>query len=247
MDSNDAYSTVFGDKSRVLIVFAHPDDAELYVGGTIARLLSDGKRVRVVKMTSGGRGSRQERISEAKLTELREKEDAESMRLLGIPEEDNIYLRFRDGEVTNSLDVISKVVFQIREFQPDLIITHNPENVIIRFDADNSWINHRDHRNTGQSVIDAAYPYSRDLLFYPEQFNEARLKPGDVSSFLLVDYYDHADEISIDITDFVQKRIDAHARHSSQYDTNAAQASADFFTKTSDGKNRERFRYVIAD
>lgn len=243
----DDFEKVFENKKRIMVVFAHPDDAELYAGGTIARLIDAGKKVRVVKMTSGDRGSRQEEIAEEKLKSVREDEDTKAMKVLGIQKEDNIYLRIRDGEVSNSLEVIEKVAYQIREFQPEIIITHNPENTIIRFDKDISWVNHRDHRNTGQSVLDAAYPYSRDLLFFPEHLKNKKLQPGNCAEYLLVDYYDHPDEVQFDITKFLETRIKAHACHASQYDEKAAQSSADFFTLTPEGKRRERFRYVVAD
>ena len=200
MSQKDAYKQILENKQRILVVLAHPDDAEIYCGGTIARLTKDGKRVRIVKMTSGNRGSRQEITTEAKLKIIREKEDKKSMQVLGIKPVDNIYLDFHDGEVNNQLSTIEKIAWQIRDFQPDIIITHNPEDVIIRFDKDINWVNHRDHRNTGISTIDAAYPYSRDTLFFPDQLK--KLKTHGTEEFLLVDYYDHPDLVEIDITGF---------------------------------------------
>ncbi len=243
----DDFEKVFGDKERIMLVFAHPDDAELYAGGTVARLIAAGKWVRIVKMTSGDRGSRDIKISERKLKSTREIEDTNSMNVLGIKPEDNVYLRIRDGEVDNSLETIGKVAYQIREFQPEIIITHNAENTLIRSDMSESWVNHRDHRNTGQSVLDALYPYSRDLLFFPEHFKNKKIKPGNCTEALLVDYYDHPDEVQFDITEFVETRVKAHACHASQYDQKAAQSSADFFTLAPDGRRRERFRYFVND
>jgi LmbE family N-acetylglucosaminyl deacetylase len=56
---SDSFDKIFSGKKRVMVVLAHPDDAEVAAGGTIARLTKSGVRVRVVKMTSGNRGSRQ--------------------------------------------------------------------------------------------------------------------------------------------------------------------------------------------
>lgn len=59
----DSYPEIFATKTKVMFVMAHPDDAEIYAGGTIARLVADGKTVRIVKMTSGNKGSRQEKTT----------------------------------------------------------------------------------------------------------------------------------------------------------------------------------------
>ncbi len=243
----DTFEKIFGNKQKVMIVTAHPDDAELFAGGTIARLLKEGKEVSVVKVTSGDKGSRQEKISQQELKDIRIKEDTESMRSLGVKDEDNVYLQFEDGTVDNSMDIIKAIAGEIRRFKPDLIITHNPEDMVIRFAKGVNWINHRDHRNTGKSVIDAAYPYSRDLLFFPDQL-EKGLTSHICSEFLLVDYYDGPDIVAVDVTDFIDDRVTAHAKHASQYSREDAQSSADFFTKF-DGTDRryERFRYVVAD
>jgi LmbE family N-acetylglucosaminyl deacetylase len=244
----DYYQQIFSNKTKVLVVFAHPDDAEIYCGGTIARLIKDGKRVRVVKMSSGNKGSRQEKVTEAELKKTRETEDSKAMSELGIKPEDSLYLNFGDGEIDNSLGTIGILVEQIRTFQPDIIITHNPEDIIIRFDKDVNWVNHRDHRNTGMSVVDASYPYSRDILFFPEQLTKSGVQPHTVTEYLFVDSYNHQDEISIDVTDTHEIRTKAIACHSSQYSNEDAQESTDFFTKLDDTDKRwERFRYVVAD
>ena len=243
----DSFEKVFGGKKRVLVVMAHPDDAELYAGGTIARLVGSGIRVRVVKMTLGDMGSRQEKTTSQKLGALRKKEDEAAMKMLGILSEDNVYLDLGDGRVENDLPTIGKLALQVRLFQPELIVTHNPEDIIIKFDAKNSWINHRDHRNTGMAAIDGSYPYARDILFYPEHLKNPQAKSHTVTEFLLVDYYHHPDTVAIEMAGFVQIRVKVHACHASQYSEKAAQDSADFFTLQPDGKRYEKFRYVVVD
>lgn len=248
MKLTDVYSKIFADKNKILAIFSHPDDLELYCAGTIAKLIKDGKEVRSVKMTFGNKGSRQEKVSEEELRKLREDEDKAAMKVLGIKEENNVYLNFNDGEIENNLQTIEALAKQIREFKPDLIITHNPENIIIRFDKDVNWVNHRDHRNTGKSVIDAAYPYSRDLLFFPEQLKDGKLSSHIVTEFLLVDYYDHEDTIAIDITEYVNEKNESLSKHSSQYSLEKAKETTDFFTKLDEsGRRYERFRYVVTD
>ncbi|MBI2414646.1 PIG-L family deacetylase [candidate division WWE3 bacterium] len=244
----DSYSKIFGNKQRILIVFAHPDDAEIYCGGTIARLTADGKEVRVVKVTSGNKGARGESISEKDLKALRENEDTQAMKILGIAPENNIYLNLGDGEILNDMRTIEPLVKQIRLFKPDLVITHNPENVIIKFNESDSWINHRDHRNTGMSVVDATYPYSRDLLFFPEQFQDKNITSHKVSEYLFVDSYNLSNEIFIDITSTVEIRTKALICHASQYSETYSKDTTDYFTVIEGSDRRwERFRYVVAD
>jgi len=243
----DSFDTIFQKKNKVLVVMAHPDDTELYAGGTVARLIESSKEVQVIKMTLGNKGNRQQKISEQELGEIRLKEDRAAMKALGIKDENNIYLNISDGGVEHNLDSIGRVAKQIRIFKPELIITHNPEDKIIRFAKDVNWINHRDHINTGNIAIDAAYPYSRDLLFFPEHFKNINVASHACTEFLLVDYNDHPDLVQIDITDQLETRIKAHASHSSQYSLQAAKESADFFTKNSTPRRYECFRYVIAD
>ncbi len=232
-----------------MVIMPHPDDTELYCGATVARLIKDKKRVRVVKMTYGEKGSRGERITSHELRITREKEDREAMTRLGVKEEDNVYLGLGDGEVEHDMETIGKVAYQIRLFQPQLIITTNPDDTIIRFSKDINWVNHRDHRHTGRIAVDAAYPYARDLLFFPEHFKNKNAESAICTEFLFTDVYDHPDLVYIDVTDFIDYRTRALAAHSSQYSLKHSQESTDFFTKLPTYGNRrfDRFRYVIAD
>ncbi|MDQ3098229.1 MAG: PIG-L family deacetylase [bacterium] len=247
MKTLDSFNNIFENKERILFVMSHPDDAEVMAGGMIARLVAAGKRVRFVKMTMGNKGSRQEVISESDLTQMRKEEDANAIAALGVLPEDNVYLDISDGAIENDIETIGKIAKQIRIFKPDLIVTHNPEDMIIRFAKDENWVNHRDHRNTGKSALDAAYPYSRDLLFFPEQLKEEGVDSHSCGEFLLVDYYNHPDTIMIDVTDFMEKRVTALASHASQYTLDKAQGTSDFLTKNADGRHYEKFRYVTAE
>ena len=241
----DSYDKVFKDKSRILVVFSHPDDADFFASGTIARLVEDHKLVRVVKMTSGNKGSKQNDYDEQGLALEREKEDATSMGILGVLPENNINLRLGDGEVEASLETISLVVNQIRLFKPDIVITHNPEVVVVEFGHGMSHVNHRDHRNTGTSVIDAIYPYSRDVLFFPKQLENPEAASHKVTQFLLTDSYNHPQEIFVDITNTYSKRINALKSHTSQFGAVDIEAVSDFYTHQEGSTQRwERFRFV---
>lgn len=250
MQIKDDYEEIFKDVKTILAVMPHPDDLELYCGGTVARLIEDGKKVVAVKMTNGENGSRQEKITSQELGNIRLEEDKASMKVLGIKPENNIYLNLGDGSVDVNKETIGQLALQIRLFQPDLIITTNPEDEIIRFDKNQNWFNHTDHLNTGKIVLRASYPFARDLLFYPEHFDNPLAKSHTCIKFLLADFYNHKDNVFVKVTDQIKARVNAHAKHKSQYSLENAQDSADFFTKKwdIDGQNSfETFRYVLAD
>lgn len=242
----DNFSEVFKEKSKVMFVFSHPDDAEVYAGGTISRLLSENIEVCLVKMTLGNKGCQQQVISESELSKIRMEEDTMAAKILGVKAENNIYLDFNDGEIENNLESIGKIVKVIRHFKPDLVVTHNPEHKIIRFAKEINWVNHRDHVNTGNLVVDAIYPYSRDLLFFPSKNNENN--SHTVNELLFVDYFNDTDIVCFDVTDYLDTKIKALAAHSSQYSKSDAEESAEFMTKFDDSKKRyEKFRYTIID
>ncbi len=247
MQMKDSFDDIFGQAKRVMLVFAHPDDTEIQAGGLIARLISSGKQVRVIKMTSGGKGSRENSIKEEELRVKREQEDLASMTILGIKDEDNIYMRFDDGSVDNDVQSIGKIAYQIRQFKPEVVITHNPEAVVIKSEQRDTWINHRDHRNSGKTTVDAVYPYSRDLAFFPEHFQDSELNSHSVHTLLLADYAGDTHEVFFDITDFYQQKVQALSSHQSQLDEQRVQEICDYVSPEKAGRRYERFLHVEID
>jgi len=244
----DAYKDIFSNKERVMVIMPHPDDTELYCGGTIARLLDNNIDVVTVKLTNGGKATKQSNLTENELNKKRKTEDNNAAKALGIPPEKNIQLDVPDGEIENNLETIEKLARLFRIYRPDLLITCNPEHVVIRFAKDVNWINHRDHRSTGQVAIDAAYPYSRDFAFFPHQIENIEEEYKPTTEFLLSDYYEHPDMVYVDITKFVRKKIDAWQKHESAYSADAVEGAVEFLNKDEESSNYyEAFRYVIAD
>lgn len=243
----DSFDSIFEEVERVLVVMPHPDDTELYCGGTIARLISLGKDVICIKLTSGGKGTKQRDLSEEMLEKTRKEEDQRSALALGVKPDQNIQLNIPDGEIENNLTNVEKLAFYFRKYRPDLLITCNPEDVFIRFDDGENWVNHRDHRATAKLAIDAAYPYSRDTAFFPHQLkHSAEYKPTKL--FLLADYYDHPDLVYVDITDQLEIKSKAWKCHESAYTSEAVDDAIEFLNKDEEsGRYYETFRLVSAD
>ena len=242
----DSFSEIFSSKKKVMFVYAHPDDAEMYSGGLIARLVKEGIEVLHVKTTKGNKGSRQDKYTESDLANIRETEDETGLEILGLAPKNSVNLNLGDGQIENNLDNIEKIVKQIRTFKPDLIVTHNPEKVVIKDDFGEFYLNHRDHRNTAISAVDAAYPYSRDNLFFPKQIEEG-LSPHIVKEFLFADFWGDPDLVYFDITNFFDQKINAIASHKSQYSEEKAKGAADYFAPEKEGRRYEQFRYIKAD
>src|SRR5690554_4264110 len=107
MHIKDSYEEIFEDVNSVLVVLAHPDDAEVTCGGLISRLTKDGKKVRLVVTTNGEKGMRdRDDISPEDFSKRRIQEQTDAGKILGISEEDNFNLEIPDGEVECTVENI---------------------------------------------------------------------------------------------------------------------------------------------
>lgn len=139
----------------VLVLAAHPDDAEICCAGTILGLLAMGKRVAIVDMTEGEMGSRG-------TVETRRLECEAATRLLGVQERVN--LRLPDANLRDDERCLEPVVAAIRRFRPHLLLSQHPHDV------------HPDHVATGLLARRAYFHcgllnYGKDLgpVFRPSE------------------------------------------------------------------------------
>jgi len=102
-------------KLDILVLAAHPDDAELGCGGTIAKHTGMGKKVGIIDFTKGELGTRG-------TPEIREKEASESAKILGVSVREN--LRLKDGFFQNDPESQLKVLRAIRKYQPRIILAN---------------------------------------------------------------------------------------------------------------------------
>jgi len=146
-------------KADILIVAPHTDDAEFGIAGTVARWTREGKRVAYVICTNGNKGTSDIKLAPEELSKMREKEQWDAARALGV--NDVVFLGYPDQGVEDTAEFRKEIVRQIRIFQPDIVGTTDPYRRYI-------W--HRDHRIVGQVTLDAVYPFARDHLAYPDLF-----------------------------------------------------------------------------
>ena len=125
---------------RLLILGAHPDDAEFHSGGLATIYAKLGHVVKMVSVTNGAAGHHQMGASE--LAQRRSQEAAASGKIIGA---DYDVWPFPDGQLQPTLEVREAIIREIRTFAPDLVVTHRTCDY------------HPDHRAVGQAVQDASY------------------------------------------------------------------------------------------
>lgn len=190
------------EHQRVMVVVAHPDDMEFSSAGTVAKFIREGHEVVLVQCTSGDKGTARRDITSEELAALREEEEREACRRLGVQHVE--FLRLGDGELMPDLNFREKIVRQIRKHRPDIVITHDPFR---------PYALHPDHRAVGITTVDSVYPTARDPLYFPEHLDEG-LEPHKVAELWLfgAEYPD----TYIDISDTFEAKIHALRAHVSQ-------------------------------
>lgn len=191
-------------KLRIIAFGAHPDDAELTVGGTAAKWAALGHHVKFVSVTNGDIGHWKE--AGGPLARRRTAEVQETAKLLGITTQ---VLDIHDGEVEPTLENRRTITRLIRDWKADIVMGHRPNDY------------HPDHRAVGQLVQDASYmvtvPFfcpdtphlDRNPLFL--SFQDRFTRPNPIQA-----------DIVVAIDDVLEKKLAAvEALHSQFYEGGA--------------------------
>lgn len=185
-----------------MVIVAHPDDAEFLCGGTVAKWCAQGWTVYYVLATSGDKGTHDPELSHQELAALREQEQRDACRVLGVKEV--IFLGHPDGFLRPDQELRGEVVRLLRQYRPDVVLT---------WDGFRGGFNHSDHRAIGMAVRDAVYPAVRDHLYYPGDKEEG-LDAHQVNELLLAGS-DEPDYI-VDVSDYLETKLEAVVCHRSQ-------------------------------
>lgn len=125
---------------RLLILGAHPDDAELHAGGLAAIYRQAGHQVKMISVTCGDAGHHQLRGPE--LAARRHEEARAAAAVIGAESE---VWEHPDGQLEPTLERRWQVIRELRTYRPDLVLTHRTNDY------------HPDHRATSHLVRDASY------------------------------------------------------------------------------------------
>jgi LmbE family N-acetylglucosaminyl deacetylase len=183
---------------RLLILGAHPDDAEFHAGGLATLWAQRGGIVKIVSVTNGEAGHHAQ--PGPGLVERRRREAAAAAAQIGAASE---VWDFPDGRLEPSLELRWRVIREIRQFAPDLVLTHRTCDY------------HPDHRAVGQAVQDASY-----LVTVPSLVREVEALRCDPVVAYMPDRFTKPaplqGDVVLDVGEVLERILDMLACHESQ-------------------------------
>lgn len=173
---------------KLMVIGAHSDDAEIACGGTIAKAVASGHEVRLLVLSHSAFANYDGEIRRTREQAKSESEAAaEILGLNGIET-----LDYPTADVPYGSEIVGRIEGHIDAFGPDVILAHWPNDT------------HQDHRRGGLASISAARWYPSLLMFEP-------MMPSGRS------YAPFRPQIYVDVSEFVDKKVDALKAHVSQY------------------------------
>jgi len=183
---------------KIMVIGAHPDDCDFSCGGIALKLLKEGIDVKFLSMTNGGAGHHL--MNSDDLIKRRIVEMGKVSEITGIIYD--VWADSKDGELVASIENRKRLVCEIRNYKPDVIICNRLNDY------------HPDHRNASQLVQDASYMLIVPL-FVPEV-------PALDRTPIIMHSYDgfknpefHPDVV-IDIDDVIVEKFKMTSCHESQ-------------------------------
>ena len=204
---SDAQAPAAAPTGPVLGIFAHPDDAEIAAGGTLAKWCAAGRSVHLLVLTNGDRGSNDRSRDRGELADTRLAETRAAAEVLGLASAS--VLGIHDGELENTAVIREAVVRRIREVGAETVLSVDPTAWFF----ENRYYNHTDHRRTGEIALDAAFPGAGNPHFFPEHLSEG-LEVREIHDIWL-GWTNESNHIE-DVSSFFETKIAALAKHDSQ-------------------------------
>ncbi|MCU7618300.1 bacillithiol biosynthesis deacetylase BshB1 [Chryseobacterium sp. PBS4-4] len=182
-------------KTDILAFGAHPDDVELGCGGTIAKLISEGKTCVIIDLTKGELGTRGS-------DEIRHEEATESAKILGVATRENLGLK--DGFLVNSEEYQLEIVKMIRKYRPEIVLANAIDD------------RHPDHAKAAKLVSDACFLAGlRKIETIVGGDNQEVWRPKQI--FHYIQWKDIKPEFVIDISEHLEKKLEACMAFKTQF------------------------------
>lgn len=212
-----ALQVVTTPECEAMVIGAHPDDDDFAAAATSALWAKQGKKIVWVVLTDGAEGSEVPSVIDSELMVQREQEQRMACEVYGVQAVE--FLRFSDGHLTNSEETRKAVTRLIRKYRPRVVFTHDPSAHIYAPDPyekpdDTAYLNHPDHRATGNIVLDAIFPAVGNPRSYRELLAEG-LQPYRVHELYL--FYSDKDNTYIDVSETIDLKAKGLMCHVSQF------------------------------
>ncbi|QDP85011.1 bacillithiol biosynthesis deacetylase BshB1 [Chryseobacterium sp. SNU WT5] len=182
-------------KVDILAIGAHPDDVELGCGGTLAKLISEGKTVAVIDLTQGELGTRGTNVTRAQ-------EAAESTAIMGYADREN--LKMRDGFLLNTEEYQMKIVQMIRKYRPEIVFANSIDD------------RHPDHAKASKLVSDACF-LSGLVKIETTLDREIQQAWRPKQIFHYIQWKHITPDFVVDISDFMPRKIEACLAYKTQF------------------------------
>jgi LmbE family N-acetylglucosaminyl deacetylase len=194
---------------RILFVTAHPDDLDFGAGGTIAQWTAKGIEVFYCICTNGDQGGEDPTVAREEMPKIRQKEQRDAAKVLGVPSENIEFLNHRDGWLVPTIDLRKEIVRVIRKVKPQRMVIQSPERNWERLPA-----SHPDHMAAGEAAIQAVYPDARNAFAFEDLLKTEKLEPWRVREVWVMSHKepDHF----VDVTATFDRKIAALKAHVSQ-------------------------------
>jgi LmbE family N-acetylglucosaminyl deacetylase len=195
------------ENKPIAVIVAHHDDIEFGVAGSIARWRAEGSPVTYIIVTDGGAGSNDPNITRPELVERRRQEQLDAARVVGV--NDVRFLGYKDGELEPTLDLRRELTRLLRDLKPYRVVLQDPTSILVG----SGYINHPDHRATGEAALYAVFPSSETRPIFSELLAEG-FEPHKVSEVYMTltlkpTHY-------VDISDTIDQKLASLSCHVSQ-------------------------------
>lgn len=182
-------------KLDILVFGAHPDDAELGAGATIAKEIALGKKVGVIDLTRGELGTRG-------TAEIRDAEAAKAAEILGLSIREN--MRFADGFFRNDREHQLAIIQKVRQYRPDIVLCNAVED------------RHIDHGRGSALVSDACF--LSGLIKIPTEIKgkpQEAWRPGNVYHY--IQWKNLTPDFALDVSGYMEQKLEAIGAYASQF------------------------------
>lgn len=195
----------FENVKKILCIQPHPDDCEIALGGTLAKLSLENKEIIYLTLTYGSLGTNDPNIKPRELAKIRKEEQEKAAKIIGVKK--LLWLNYKDTELPYSPNVRNKIISIIREEKPDIVL------------APDAWLPyevHPDHRHAGLLATEAVFFSSLPNINRIDL--EKGFEPHEVPLIGL--YYTSKPNFIIDISDTFNIKLSALKEHKSQFQNN---------------------------